>query len=165
MAFKEAMVKKMTAPGRLPTVVLAAEVGVHPSTLSRWAREAVRVDDMSKRKIKRTGLRPDDRTPDEKLQLVLEASLLTDEELGVFLREKGLHEAQLERWRQEALSGLAPKKEMPSQNREIRELKKEINKRDKEIRRKDKALAETAALLVLKKKADALWGDGEDDTE
>ena len=41
--------------------------------------------------------------------------------------------------------------------RRIREL-------EKELRRKDKALAETAALLVLKKKANAIWGDEDDDT-
>ena len=31
------------------------------------------------------------------------------------------------------------------------------------LRRKEKALAEAAALLVLQKKAQAIWGDGEDD--
>lgn len=164
-SFKEAMVRKMTSPGRPPTVDLAAEMGVHPSTLSRWVREAGRVGDMSKKKIKGTSRRPDDRTPQEKLQLILEASLLTDEELGAFLREKGLHETQLERWQREALSGLTQEKATPQQSKEIRELKKELQKRDKEILRKDKALAEAAALIVLKKKADALWGVGDDDTE
>jgi transposase-like protein len=164
-SFKEAMVRKMTAPGRKPTVDLAAEMGLHPSTLSRWVREAGRVGDMSQKKIKKTGRRPDDRTPEEKFQLLLEASLLADEELGAFLREKGLHEAQLEQWQRDALSGLVQKKTTPQQSKEIRELKIEVQKRDKEILRKDKALAEAAALIVLKKKADALWGVEDDDTE
>ena len=163
--FKEAMVRKMTTPGRPPTVDLAEEMGVHPSTLSRWVREAGSVSDMSKKKIKGTGRRPDDRTPQEKLQLLLEASLLTDEELGAFLREKGLHEAQLESWQRDALSGLVQEKPTPQHSKEIRELKKEIEKRDKEILRKDRALAEAAALIVLKKKAEALWGVEDDDTE
>jgi transposase len=34
---------------------------------------------------------------------------------------------------------------------------------EKELRRKEKALAEAAALLILQKKAQAIWGDGEDD--
>ena len=161
--FKEAMVRKMTAPGRPPTVDLAAEMGVHPSTLSRWVREAGSVDSMLRKKIKRTGMRPDDRTPEDKLQLVLEASLLTDEELGVFLREKGLHEAQLERWHQDALGGLSGQKAV-SKSKNTPEVKR-IRELEKELRRKDKALAEAAALIVLKKKAEALWGDGEDDTE
>ena len=42
-------------------------------------------------------------------------------------------------------------------SRKVREL-------EKELRRKDKALAEAAALLVLQKKAQALWGDEDDDT-
>jgi hypothetical protein len=33
-----------------------------------------------------------------------------------------------------------------------------------ELRRKEKALAEVAALLVLRKKVQALWGDVDDDT-
>ncbi|MEI2420412.1 hypothetical protein V6O07_09065 [Arthrospira platensis SPKY2] len=33
---------------------------------------------------------------------------------------------------------------------------------EREVRRKDKALAETAALLVLQKKLQAIWGDKED---
>jgi hypothetical protein len=32
---------------------------------------------------------------------------------------------------------------------------------EKELRRKEKALAEVAALLVLKKKAQAIWGEDE----
>jgi hypothetical protein len=36
---------------------------------------------------------------------------------------------------------------------------------EKELRRKDKALVETAALLVLKKKAQEIWGDEGDDTD
>jgi hypothetical protein len=36
---------------------------------------------------------------------------------------------------------------------------------ERELRRKDKALAEAAALLVLQKKVQALWGDADDDTK
>ena len=45
-----------------------------------------------------------------------------------------------------------------AEGRRVREL-------EKELRRKDAALAETAALLVLKKKAQAIWGDEDDDTD
>lgn len=164
-AFKKEMVHKMLGPRARATRELALETGVHQTTLSRWKREAVKLDDMSKRKIKSKARRPDDRTADEKLQLVLEASLLTEEELGEFLRRNGVREADLERWRQDALSGLTQKKEMPAQSKELRELKRAVQKRDKEIHRKDKALAEAAALLVLQKKVRAIWGDVDDDTE
>ena len=41
---------------------------------------------------------------------------------------------------------------------------KRIRALEKEIHRKDKALAETAALLVLKKKVQEIWGDEDDPT-
>jgi hypothetical protein len=41
---------------------------------------------------------------------------------------------------------------------------KVVRKLEAELRRKDKALAETAALLVLQGKAEALWGGGGDAT-
>jgi hypothetical protein len=34
---------------------------------------------------------------------------------------------------------------------------------ERDLARKEKALAETAALLTLSKKARAIWGDGEDE--
>jgi hypothetical protein len=46
---------------------------------------------------------------------------------------------------------------------ENRRLKKEKKELERELRRKEKALAEMAALLTLKKKASALWGDNEDE--
>ena len=39
----------------------------------------------------------------------------------------------------------------------------EINELKKDLNRKDKALAEVSALLIMKKKANFLWGDNEDD--
>ena len=38
-----------------------------------------------------------------------------------------------------------------------------IRQLERELRRKEKALAEAAALLVLQKKAQAIWGDPEDE--
>jgi transposase-like protein len=115
---------------------------------------------MPRRKTKRR--RPNDRPAAEKLKLVIEASALSDEELGEFLRKNGIHSAQLEQWRQDAIAGLgtAPRKPSGKQTPEA----KRIRELERELRRKDKALAETAALLVLKKKAEAIWGDEDDDT-
>ena len=101
--------------------------------------------------------RPQDWSAEEKLAAVLEAASLTEEEFGAFLRSRGLHEAQLQQWRDQMLVGLEPKPAKRVETKRIRDL-------EKELRRKDKALAETAALLVLKKKAQEIWGDEDDDT-
>ena len=53
-------------------------------------------------------------------------------------------------------------KESARLNRELKQSQKERKKLEKELKRKDKALAEAAALLVLSKKANAIWGDQED---
>jgi transposase-like protein len=85
------------------------------------------------------------------------AAGLEGEALGAFLRREGVHLAELEEWRRlarEALSGT--KRLAPS---------KELRRVQAELARKEKALAETAALIVLKKKVEAIWGDGDDDTE
>jgi transposase-like protein len=127
---------------------------------------------MSKKKIKTTKGRPEDRTPEEKLQLVLDSGKLEDYEFGEFLRKNGVHEAQLQQWKTEALGGLGnvahseTKKRITSKEaQEIRVLKKQLKNTERELKRKDKALAEAAALVILKKKAEAIWGDGDDDTE
>ncbi|MEA3275332.1 MAG: hypothetical protein U9Q81_08620 [Pseudomonadota bacterium] len=56
-----------------------------------------------------------------------------------------------------------PKKLSAAEQRQLQVERKKSRRLEKELKRKDKALAETAALLVLQKKAQAIWGDdGED---
>src|SRR5262249_48623407 len=103
--------------------------------------------------------RAQDWTSEQKLRVVLESLKLSEEELGAFLRREGLHEADLREWRESALEALEPaSKKRTKETKRVREL-------EKELRRKEKALAEAAALLVLQKKVQAIWGAGDDDTD
>lgn len=169
-AFKEKMVQKMAGPNGRSATTLSEEVGIPQPTLSRWLKGAGTVPAVSTKKKKKgkgtagaakTGKRPQDWSAEAKLQLVLEAAELSDDDLGELLRRKGVHEAQIEEWRRQAIEALAPRRRRPKVSPEA----KRIRELEKELRRKDKALAETAALLVLKKKADAIWGDVDDDTD
>lgn len=164
--FKAQMIKKMTGPNALSANALASEVGVSQGTLSRWLREAATVSTMSDPKRRRSSetepKRAQEWTPAEKLKVVVEAEALAEEELGGFLRRKGLHRAQLEEWRRVASAAFTDTstrkgRRSPEQKR-IRQL-------EQQLRRKDKALAETAALLVLKKKLDAVFGDEDDEAD
>lgn len=154
----------MVGPDRVSATALGHDVGIPQSTLSRWllgsgtstVAELATPCAQGFENIM-TSRRPRDWPAEEKLKTVIEAESLCAEELGAFLRRKGLHEAQLQEWRTIILAGLRGQPARPSANasaegRRIRELEKELD-------RKDKALAETAALLVLKKKARAIWGD------
>ncbi len=162
-SFKAKMVQRLSAPNAISAVRLSKEVGVSQSALSRWLELARTVVPMTK-------ARPSDRVAQahgsvrsvaEKIRIVTAAAALGPGELGTFLRREGVHEAEVEQWREAmttALEGGTPK--APSRGADA----KRIKELERELRRKDKALAETAALLVLQKKVHEIWGDGDDDT-
>ena len=85
-------------------------------------------------------------------------------DLGLDLRRKGLHEATLKQWRTSVTGVLGRPQLKAKKSREHKEAEKRIRKLERELKRKNAALAETAALLVLKKKVQEIWGDGDDDT-
>jgi transposase len=160
------MVTKMSGHGGRSVNSLAAEVGVCRGTLSRWKREAASVGPMTnQRKSNRTRaatrVRPKNRSAAEKFRLLMTASGLGEPEFGEFLRREGIHEADLVRWREGSLEGLA---DNVSTKAETARASKKVRQLEKELRRKDKALAEAAALLVLQKKVRQIWGDEDDDT-
>jgi len=164
--FRSQMVGRMSGSGGRSANSLAQEVGVSQGTLSRWKRETSSVGAMSsKRKSSSskgaTSRRPKDRSAQDKLRLLNEASALSGEDLGAFLRREGIHDADLERWRDSSLEGLSGGLVAKS---EVDRASKKVRKLEKELHRKEKALAEAAALLVLQKKLRAMWGDEEDDT-
>jgi len=153
---KARMVRRMTGPDRVTATELAMESGIPQPTLSRWLREAGMVAGVSESKGKseaggapkrsEESKRPQDYSALERARVVLEGSGLGAEGLGELLRRRGVHREVYEQWR-EALEAALTKEPKPrrGEGKRIREL-------EKELARKDKALAETAALLVLKKK-------------
>jgi len=165
--FKARMVRRMLGPNAVSANALEQEVGVPQPTLSRWLRETATFAAMEKKDKQKDkqpaapARRAQDWTPEEKLRAVVDTLGLEGEALGEYLRRHGLHRGQLEQWREGAKAGLgrsAPTPKAKGDAKRIREL-------ERELRRKEKALAETAALLVLRKKVNALWGDGDDDTD
>jgi len=170
--FKDAMIHKMTGPGAISASALSKQVDVPQTTLSKWLRMAGvgssydfpnNSKDYTKMAKINPPRRPNEWSAEEKLKVVMKAASLDDEQLGKLLREKGLHQTHLEQWRLQMLDGLQngfskkSAKQKKADAKRIRTLEKEIN-------RKDKALAETAALLVLKKKVQEIWGDEDDPT-
>ena len=167
-AFKSKMVQKMLG-GRSANSV-AQEAGVNQPTLSKWLRDARTLRGVTKRKgeqepRKSGDRRPEDWSAEEKLAAVVKVRGLSESEVGEFLRREGLHEEQLRQWQQsveaaalDSLRGARRPKASTAEAKRIKEL-------ERELRRKEKALAETAALLVLRKKAEALWGDEDASTE
>jgi transposase len=138
---------------------IAEKYGIGLSTLQKWLKE-YRAETLSVTKKNHT--RPQDWTAQERLDALLETANLGEEELGSWCRRHGLHTHHLEKWKREAVAGGVGKPDGAAQA-ELKRLREENKSLQKELRRKEKALAEASALLILKKKADAIWGDGEDD--
>ncbi len=150
----------MSGANAVSATSLGKEIGMAQGTLSRWL---LRAGTLGAVKKKKPGTASRQRGAQEKFRLFLEAFGLEGEERGAFLRREGLHEAELAQWRamfEAALAG--PSREA---TRDRAEDRRQIQDLRRELHRKDKALAETAALLVLQKKARAIWGAEDDDTD
>jgi len=157
---KEAIVRRMLPPNPVTISELCKDTGVAKSTIYKWK------NDYSNKGISV----PSDKSKsvnwsaENKLAVVIETAALNAVELNEYCRHKGLYPDQVAQWKQSALLGYQhsdnSKKE---QNRHRQEDKHKIKSLESELRRKDKALAETAALLVLSKKFEAIWGVNEED--
>jgi len=150
LAFKQKMVEQLTGRDTVSARSLARETGISQETLSRWLREAHSLPLMGPRRHKSKTW-----SIDEKIRVLAEASKLSGSELNSLLEREGLLLAELEQWR------LA----LDEEGRASIATTKRIRKLERELARKEKALAEAAALLVLKKKLDHLQEDEDDDTD
>lgn len=130
---------------------LSREVGVSDQSLYNWKEKYQNKGSKYPDQIKS----PRQWTETDKYEALLEAARLTGEDLGKWLREKGLRSEHIEKWRHEMKKNLNQQKK----NTDLKEAKNRIKELERELHRKDKALAEMSALVVLKKKVELLWGD------
>jgi len=162
--FRQEMVKKLCGPARISATQLSRQCGVSQQTLSRWLRDAKLkgMTDATRKGKETTPRRPRDWSAEQRLEAVASAATMDENELGAFLRRSGLKSADLDCWKASMLAAVQPEAQRRAKRRKSEEHKR-IRALEKELRRKDKALAETAALLTLKKKAQEIWGDPDDD--
>jgi hypothetical protein len=156
--FRRAAVEKFHSRGSRTVEEIATGLGVSCWSLYQWTKRYGNDDRMKNNR------RPGDRSAQEKLKAVIEFEGLAGDKQGEYLRREGLHSEHIAGWKKSMEAGLesgggvdqATRTERAQDKRKIKELEKELH-------RKDRALAETAALLVLKKKADLIWGSGENE--
>ena len=95
----------------------------------------------------------------ERKAAVLETAALNDADLGAYCRKRGLFAAQIQGWRVACEQANDWDRSSTARlSQATKDDKKQIKELERELARKEKALAETAALLVLRKKAAAIWG-------
>lgn len=147
---------RMMAPGNEAVASLAAEFNVTEATVYNWRREALKAGVVAPGDGRGTEHWPGA----AKFAVVLETAALPEAEMGEYCRAKGLYVEQVRAWRQQCEAACDPTA-AKSQAGSAKVDQKRIRELEKELRRKESALAETAALLVLRKKAAAIWGEHE----
>jgi transposase-like protein len=135
---------------------LSRETGIPQDTLYGWRRQAQRAQGLTRTPAAGNGERW---SSEEKFARVVETAALSEGERGEYCRKRGLYPEPLQAWRracEQATRGTpsAGGGERSAERRRIREW-------EAELPRKDPALAETAALRVLRKKAQAIGGEAE----
>lgn len=95
----------------------------------------------------------------DKFNAVLESAALSEVELAEYCRRRGLYPEQLRRWRTSCEQANAQSQSAARQEADaLKAERRRTRDLERELRRKNAALAETAALLTLRKKARAIWG-------
>ena len=158
--FREQVVRKMMPPNVMSVAQISRETGVSEQALYNWRN---RVRDQG-RAVPADPSNPESWSGENKLAVVIETAALNEEELAEYCRGKGLYVEQIARWREAAIAGAETQRPLSAaERRELLQDRKKIRQLEKELRRKEKALAEAAALLILQKKTQAIWGASEDD--
>jgi transposase-like protein len=152
--FREQALAKVLQRGNRSVGTVAAELNMNVLTLRKW----IRVSNAANRNPGRVDARrPEDWSLEERLLALQQSHGLSDEALSAWCRERGLFAHHLDQWRAQFCSaGTASAR---ANAPELRELKQANAQLQRELRRKEKALAEAAALLILSKKYQALFGD------
>jgi len=157
---KAAVLKKMLPPHNLTVAEVAKEEGISEATLYNW-RSKAKQQGAPVPGNKRSS---DDWSPEAKFAVVVETSTLNETELSEYCRKKGLYPEQVKAWKEACIRGAQSDAARRQQEQAaIKRYKKQIKRLERELNRKDKALAETAALLALRKKLDALLGNDDED--
>lgn len=137
------------------------DTGVGINTLYRWRDKAMNQKGLSATTKYKNA---DKWSSEDKFMVVIETANLSEIEFSEYCREKGIYPEQVKEWKEACMNANDDAREKNTKaGKELREERKAKEKLEKELARKEKALAETAALLVLRKKADAIWGTDEEE--
>ena len=158
-AVKADVRRRMSPPQRQSVVRISEELGIHVITLYKW-RKTWRLQGEV---VPASEKEPDGWSAADTFTVVLETAGLNATELSAYCRERGLFPKQVSRWRQAAQDANAKPVLTMAEQKELEKLRaqdqREIKALKKELQRKEKAMAEMAALLVLRKKWEAFCSE------
>lgn len=156
-AIKANVLAKAFAPNPPRIVELSQEFNIPVGTLYTW------IFNMRNKQKSSIPKRTNDKSAEDKLQAVIDTASMSEQERGAYCREYGIYTHHLDEWRKQCLQGFMANTISRKDAKAERKLQNEHNKLKRELHNKDKALAEVSALLILKKKAELLWGTTDED--
>lgn len=156
-AFKQMAVKRYLLRKNKTVEEIQSELGISSGSLYRWLKKYNGHDNLAD--MYQSGKRPQDWSAQEKMKACLEFAELSGDSQGEFLRKEGLCSNNIEQWQSRCLEALSSSRDNTVSRSDFNHAQQRIKDLERDLSRKNKALAETAALLVLKKKAGFLWGD------
>jgi transposase-like protein len=158
-AVKADVRRRMRPPNRQSVARISEELGIHVVTLYNW-RKTWRLQGEV---VPASEKEPEGWSTADKFTVVLETAGLNATELSAYCRERGLFPEQVSRWRQASQDANDQPVLTMAEQKELERLRaqdqREIKALKKELQRKEKAMAEMAALLVLRKKWDAFCSE------
>ncbi len=163
----QAVEKALNRSPEITLVEMAGTLGVSRSALQRWITQSKDHELESSSPMPtmtNQEKRPQDWTMEERLKLIIESNGLNEEVISELCRGQGVFPHHIKEWKQQIITGTVLSSETKKQV-SIKTLRNEIKALNKDLNRKNKALAETAALLVLQKKVNAIWGNNEDNLQ
>lgn len=156
---KAAVLNRMLPPNNLPVRQLSQEEGISEATLHKW-RTAARGKGQL---LPDADAGPEGWSSRDKFAAVLETAALNEADLAEYCRKRGVFPEQILAWRSACEQANDWERTSSARlNQMTKDEKKRIKELERDLARKDRVLAETAALLVLRKKAAAIWGGDED---
>jgi transposase-like protein len=149
----------MLPPNNMAIRQLSQEEGISAATLHKWRAQARNKGQL----LPNADAGPEGWSSRDKFAAVLETAALNEADLAEYCRKRGLFPEQIKAWRVACEQANDWDRSSTARiSQATKEEKKRIKDLERDLARKDKALAETAALLVLRKKAAAIWGGDED---
>ena len=149
----------MLPPANMAIRQLSQEEGISEATLHKWRTEARGKGQL----LPNADAGPEGLSSRDKFAAVLQTAALNEADLAEYCRKRGVYPAQIKAWRMACELANDWDRASPARmSQATKDEKKRIKDLERALARKDRALAETAALLVLRKKASAIWGGDED---
>lgn len=158
---REAVLSRLAPPFNESVKEVAKAEGVSLATIYNWisaAKKRARSVEAPEAPVESEAAT--DWTAQDKFAAVVETAAMNEAERSAYCRSRGLYPEELALWRKACEKATDWADDQVRRRADTnKEAARRIRELERELSRKEKALAEAAALLVLRKKAAAIWGD------